>query len=59
MYLKKIADFFFGLFNFFRAALMAYGSFQARGQIGAIVAGLRHSHSNVGSEPHSVATSHL
>ena len=30
----------------------AYGSPQARGQIGAIAAGLHHSHSNTGSEPH-------
>ena len=36
---------------FFRAAHMAYGSSQARGQIGAIAAGLRQSHSNAGSEP--------
>ena len=38
-------------FFFFRATLVAYGSSQARDQIGAIAAGLRHSHSNVGSEP--------
>ena len=31
---------------------MAYGGTQARGQIGAVAAGLYHSHSNVGSEPH-------
>ena len=36
------------IFLFFRAALAAYGSSQARGQIGVIVAGLRHS--NTGSE---------
>ena len=29
---------------------MAYGNSQARGQIGAVAAGLCHSHSNVGSE---------
>ena len=29
---------------------MAYGSSQARGPIGAIAAGLQHSHSNTGSE---------
>ena len=29
---------------------MAYGIFQARGQIGAVVAGLHHSHSNAGSK---------
>ena len=30
---------------------MAYGGSQARGLIGAVAAGLRQSHSNVGSEP--------
>ena len=35
----------------FRAAPVAYGSFQARGQIGASAAGLHHRHSNAGSEP--------
>ena len=30
----------------------AYGSSQARGQIGATAAGLHHSHSNARSEPH-------
>ena len=34
----------------FRAALAAYGRFQARGQIGAVAAGLCHSHSNMGSK---------
>ena len=37
-------------FFFFRATLAAYGGSQARGQIGAIAAGLHHSHSNSGSE---------
>ena len=41
--------FFFGLF---KAALVAYGDFQARGPVRATAAGLRHSHSNVGSKPH-------
>ena len=36
----------------FRAAPEAYGSSQARGQIKAAAAGLHHSHSNAGSEPH-------
>ena len=31
---------------------MAYGSFQARDQIGAVAAGLCYSHSNTGSNPH-------
>ena len=40
--------FFFGLF---RAAPGAYGGSQARSRIGAVAAGLRHSHSNARSEP--------
>ena len=36
---------------FYRAAPTAYGGSQARGPIGAIAAGLCHSHSNVVSEP--------
>ena len=36
---------------FLRAALMTYGSSQARGQIRSTAARLLHSHSNVGSEP--------
>ena len=46
--------FIFILFYFillFRAAPAAYGSSQARGQIGATAAGLHHSHSSLGSEP--------
>ena len=43
------SDFFF--FLLFRATLAAYGGSQAVGQIGAVAAGLRHSHSNSGSEP--------
>ena len=39
------------LFFLFRAKPTAYGSSQARGQIGAAAAGLHHSHSNAGSEP--------
>ena len=37
-------------FCLFRATPMAYGSSQAKEQIGAIAAGLNHSHGNVGSE---------
>ena len=41
------------LFLFFlAAALTAYGSSWARGQIGAVAASLHHSHSHTGSEPH-------
>ena len=44
--------FLFYLFIFlsFRAAPKAYGRSQARGRIGLVAAGLRHSHSNMGSE---------
>ena len=31
---------------------MAYGGSQTRGRIGAVATGLRHSHSNAGSDPH-------
>uniref|UniRef100_A0A4X1VKW2 Reticulon n=1 Tax=Sus scrofa TaxID=9823 RepID=A0A4X1VKW2_PIG len=42
---------FFCLFAISRAAPSAYGGSQARGPIGAVAAGLRQSHSNIGSEP--------
>ena len=35
----------------FRATPAAYGGFQGRGPIGAVVASLRHSHSNIRYEP--------
>ena len=38
-------------FFLFRATPLAYGSSQARGQIGATAAGLHHSYSNTGSKP--------
>ena len=38
---------------------IAHGGSQARGGIGAAAAGLRHSHSNVGSEPHPRPTPQL
>ena len=41
-----------GLFHLFRAAPVAYGGSQDRGEIGAAAASLHHSHSNTGSEPH-------
>ena len=49
-------SFFFFLF---RATPAAYGSSQAKGWIRAAPAGLRHSHSNVGSEPHLRPTPQL
>ena len=43
---------FFCLFAISRAAPVAYGGSQARGLIGAVAAGLHHSHSNAGSLTH-------
>ena len=51
----EIFKFFFNFYYFFllfRGVLMAHGSFQVRGQLGAAGAGLHHSHSNVGSLTH-------
>ena len=48
---KSFVDLCIYLFGLFRAAPAAYGSFQAKGQIGAIAASLHHSHSSAGSEP--------
>ena len=42
--------FFFSFFCLFRATSMAYGSFQTKGQIGAVAASLHHSHSKVRSD---------
>ena len=42
--------FFFGFFIFSRAVPAAYGGSQARGLIGAVAAGLCHSHSNARSK---------
>ena len=62
---KASADVFcFGFFLFvcfvflFRAALVAYGSSQARGWIGGVAASLHHSHSSAGSEPRLQPTPH-
>ena len=44
--------FFFCLFAFSRATPAAYGGSQVRGLIGAVAAGLHHSHSNARSETH-------
>ena len=53
--------FYFVLFYFllFRATPAAYGSSQARNQIGATAAGLHHSHSNTGSKLHLQPTPQL
>ena len=42
--------FFFFFFLLFRAIPVAYGGSQARGQIGAVAAGLHHRHSNARSK---------
>ena len=55
--LSLFDNFFF--FCLFRVAPTAYGSSQARGWIGAATAGLHHSHSNLGSEPHLQPTPQL
>ena len=47
------------IFCFFRATPEAYGGSQVRGRIGAAAAGLRQSHSNLGSEPHLRPTPQL
>ena len=44
--------FFFFFFLFTAAALVAYGSSQAKGQIGAAAVGLQYSHGNIRWEPH-------
>ena len=54
----KHTDLFF-VFCLFRVTPMAYGSSQARSQMGATAASLCHSHSNVGSKPSLQPTSQL
>ena len=44
--------FFVIIICLFRAVPEACGGSQARGQIGAVDTGLRHSHGNLGSKPH-------
>ena len=45
----KVGAYLFGLF---KAALTAYEGYQVRGQIGAVAAGLHHSHDNARSLTH-------
>ena len=47
------------IFCLFRAAQVTYGGSQARHPIGAAAAGLHHSHSKSGSEPHLRPTPQL
>ena len=51
--------FFFCLFASSRATPEAYGGSQARDVIGAVAAGLRQSHSNLGSKPRLQPTPQL
>ena len=56
----KTTKFLFILFYLlFRGAPAAYGNSQARGQIGVAAAGLHHSHSNSGADPHLQPTPQL
>ena len=41
---------FLFVFCLFKATPVAYGGSQARGPMGAVAAGLQHSHTNAGSE---------
>ena len=49
---RFVCFFFFVFLPFLWAAPAAYVGSQARGQIGAVAAGLHHSHSNAGSLTH-------
>ena len=51
LFFKIFYLFWFVSLSFPRAAPVAYGVSQARDLIGAVAAGLHHSHSNLGSEP--------
>ena len=58
--LQHLSFFFFFLsFVFLRAALATHGGSQARGRIGAVAAGLRHSQINSRSEPRVQPTPQL
>ena len=51
-YPDEVVGFFVCFLSFSRAAPTAHGGSQARGPIGAVVAGLHHSHSNTRSKLH-------
>ena len=53
------SGFFFFFCLFLMAVPVVYGGFQARGPIGAVAAGLHHSHSHAGSEACLQATPQL
>ena len=54
-----VCFFFFLVFCLFKTAPVAYGGSHARGPIGAVAAGLHHSHSSTASEPHLRPTPQL
>ena len=54
-----MSEIFFSFFCLFWAAPAAYGDSKARSLIGAVATGLRHNHSNIGSEPHLQPTPQL
>ena len=54
VWLSFIHSLFISLFLLFMTIPVAYGSFQARGQIRVAAADLCHSHSNAGSLTHSL-----
>jgi len=59
LFLDKYVYFFLSFFCLFRATPVPHGGSQARDPIGAVVAGLRHSHSSEGSELHLRPTPQL
>ena len=59
IYLSIYIYIYIFFFLSFRAAPIAYGSFQARGPIGAAAAGIHHGHSSGGSELHLWPTPQL
>ena len=59
LYIYLFICFLFFRFFLFRAVPAAYGSSQARGQIGATTASLHHSDRNAGSQPHLQPTPQL
>ena len=52
LHIQLCNHFKFFVFVFFRTTSVAYANSQARGLMGAVAAGLLHSHSNTRSEPH-------
>ena len=65
LYSSKVTQFYIYIYTdthaffFSRAAPVACGGSQARGQVGAVATGLGQSHSNSGSDPHLQPTPQL